>query len=424
MSNSNRDAATLDAADTLAPLRERFDLPVGPDGTPAIYLCGNSLGPMPKAAAAEVESVLRQWSTLAVHGHHQGEHPWLVYHRRFTESLARLVGAEPMEVVAMNTLTANLHLLLASFYRPSGMRDRILIEAGSFPSDRHAVASQLAWHHRSTEQSLIEVSPSTPLGQWSTHDFIAAIEAAGETLALVLLPGVQYRNGQVLDIAAITAAAHRVGAVAGFDLAHSVGNVPLTLHDDGVDFAVWCHYKYVSAGPGAVAGAFVHARHGTRSDLPRLAGWWGHDLATRFKMGPEFHPTPGADGWQVSNPPILSLAPLAASLAVFDDAGMERLRAKSDALDAFARQLIRDRCGARIEILTPDRPAERGCQLSLRVVGGRELGRRTFQRLESRGVIGDWREPDVIRIAPMPLYTRFADVDRAIHLLAEALVDA
>ncbi len=424
MSSAERDAAALDAADTLASLREQFELPMGPDGTPAIYLCGNSLGPMPKAASAEVTSVLRHWSTLGVRGHHEGEHPWLVYHRRFTESLARLVGAEPLEVVAMNTLTTNLHLLLASFYRPSGMRDRILIEAGAFPSDRHAVASQLAWHGRSIEQALIEVSPRPPLGQWHTDDFIDAIEAAGQTLALVLLPGVQYRNGQVLDIGAITAAAHRVGAVAGFDLAHSIGNVPLTLHDDGVDFAVWCHYKYVSAGPGAVAGAFVHARHGTRADVPRLAGWWGHDLATRFKMGPEFHPSPGADGWQLSNPPILSLAPLAASLALFDAAGMDRLRSKSDALDGFARRLIRERCGERIEILTPDRAVERGCQLSLRVVAGRECGRRTFQRLESRGVIGDWREPDVIRIAPMPLYTRFCDVDRAIHLLAEALEDA
>jgi kynureninase len=423
MSNRPLEALRLDEADPLSPLRDRFALPVGPDGSTAIYLCGNSLGPLPKAAVTEVEAVLHQWSTLAVHGHHEGDHPWLVYHRRFTDSLARLVGAEPLEVVAMNTLTVNLHLLLASFYRPVGTRNRILIEAGAFPSDRHAVVSQLGWHSRCVEEALIEVPPHATRGQWCTDDFLAAIDAAADTLALVLLPGVQYRNGQVLDIAAITAAAHRVGALAGFDLAHAVGNVPLQLHEDGVDFAVWCHYKYVSAGPGAVAGAFVHERHATRTDLPRLAGWWGHDLATRFRMGPEFHPTPGADGWQLSNPPILSLAPLAASLAVFDDVGMPALRQKSHALDGFARALIRERCGSRIEILTPEHPAERGCQLSLRVVAGREHGRRTFQRLERAGVVGDWREPDVIRIAPMPLYTRFCDVERAIAHLADALDD-
>ena len=424
MTDAKKTAAQLDCADSLAPFRERFHLPLGPDGRPAIYLCGNSLGPMPTSAADEVDAVMRNWATLGVRGHHEGEHPWLTYHTRFAPSLARLVGADPNEVVAMNTLTVNLHLLLTSFYRPTPTRYRILIETGAFPSDRYAVASQITWHKGAVADALIEVSPSIAGGVWHTDDFITAIDAAGDTLSLVLLPGVQYRNGQALDIAAITAAAHRVGASVGFDLAHAIGNMPLRLHDDGVDFAVWCHYKYLSAGPGAVGGAFVHARHGQRTDMTRFAGWWGHSLTTRFQMGPDFHATPGADGWQLSNPPILSLAPLAASLALFDAAGMSRLRTKSNALDAFARELINHRCDGRVEILTPAEPPSRGCQLSLRVVAGQESGRKTHKRLEALGVICDWREPDVIRLAPMPLYTRFTDVECATRLLAEALEDA
>jgi kynureninase len=414
-------AIEWDAHDPLSIFRDRFHLPLAPHGVPAIYLCGNSLGPMPKAAQDEVAEVLQSWATRAVRGHHEGDHPWLVYHERFAPSLARLVGASAQEVVAMNTLTVNLHLLLASFYRPTDTRFRILIEAGAFPSDRQAVASQIEWHGRSAADALIEVTPSGPKGAWTTDDFMAAITSAGDTLSVVLLPGVQYRNGQVLDIAALTAAAHGVGALIGFDLAHAIGNVPLNLHADDVDFAMWCHYKYVSAGPGAVGGAFVHERHGLRTDITRLAGWWGHDLASRFQMGPDFRPTPGADGWQLSNPPILSLAPLAASLAIFDEAGMGRIRDKSHALDRFARELIAQRCGERIDIVTPADADARGCQLSLRVVAGREHGRRVFQRLEAMGVIGDWREPDVIRLAPMPLYTRFIDVERATQCLALAL---
>ncbi len=424
MTDFTQEALVLDAGDPLAFLRDRFELPLAADGSPAIYLCGNSLGPMPKGARDEIAAVLTRWSTLAVRGHHEGDYPWLVYHKRFSASLARLTGAHESEVVAMNTLTVNLHLLLASFYEPTSHRHRILIEEGAFPSDRHAVASQILWHNRRVDESLIEVSPSTLDGVWQTDDLIEKIDAAGDTLALVLLPGVQYRNGQVLDIARLTAAAHRVGARIGFDLAHAVGNVPLNLHDHAVDFAVWCHYKYLCSGPGAVGGAFIHDRHAHAAGLKRLTGWWGHDLATRFRMGPEFHATAGADGWQLSNPPILSLAPLAAALAIFDEAGMTRMRAKSNALDTFARRVIAAHCGSHIQILTPSDEASRGCQLSLRVVAGREYGRRVFQRLEALGVIGDWREPDVIRLAPMPLYTRFADVDAAISRLAEALADA
>ena len=421
MTNPIARAAQWDAQDPLAAFRDRLLLPLTQQGEPAIYLCGNSLGPMPKAAQDEVAEVLASWSTRGVRGHHEGEHPWLVYHERFAPSLGRLVGASAQEVVAMNTLTVNLHLLLASFYRPTDSRFRILMEAGAFPSDRQALASQIEWHGYSPADALIEVAPTGPKGAWKTDDFIVAMETAGDTLAVVLLPGVQYRNGQVLDIAALTAAAHRVGATIGFDLAHAVGNIPLQLHAHDVDFAMWCHYKYVSGGPGAVGGAFVHERHGTRTDLPRLAGWWGHERSSRFQMGPNFQPTPGADGWQLSNPPILSLAPLAASLAIFDEAGMDRIREKSHALDRFARELIALRCGERIDILTPIDAGSRGCQLSLRVVAGREHGRRVFERLEAMGVIGDWREPDVIRLAPMPLYTRFIDVERATQCLAQAL---
>ena len=412
-------AAAADAADSLAAFRGRFRLPLAPDGRPSIYLCGHSLGPMPVDATARVEDVLRPWAELAVRGHHQGPAPWLDFHAPFAAPLAALVGAHPAEVVAMNTLTVNLHLLLVSFYRPTPGRFRILIERGAFPSDRHAVVSQLRFHGLAESTALTEVAPQDGEALLRTADLVAAIEAAGDSLALVLLPGVQYRTGQALEVAAITRATRAVGAASGWDLAHAIGNVPLALHDSGADFAVWCHYKYLCAGPGAVGGAFVHERHGDGRGLPRFAGWWGHDVASRFEMGPEFVPSPGAAGWQVSNPPLLSLAPLAASLALFEAAGAARLRAKSLALTAFARRLIEARCGGRVEILTPVADAERGCQLSLRIAGG--AGRAVFASLTTAGVIGDWREPDVLRLAPAPLYNTFGEVERAVSLLAQAL---
>ena len=414
-------AGALDARDPLAALRGRFHLPRTAAGAEAIYLCGNSLGPQPTAAAAAVGQVLEAWATLGVRGHHDGPNPWLRFHEQFAAGLATLVGAAPGDVVAMNTLTVNLHLLLVSFYRPTAARHRILIERAAFPSDRHAVVSQLQLHGRTPGQSLVEVGPEDGSAPITTDELIAAIDAAGDTLALVLLPGVQYLTGQVFDIARITAAARRHGACVGWDLAHAIGNVPLALADSGADFAAWCHYKYLCAGPGAVGGAFVHPRHAARTDLPRLAGWWGHDLASRFRMGPVHVPTPGADGWQLSNPPILSLAPLAASLALFAEAGMPRLREKSLRLTALARRLIEERCGSRVRIVTPAADAERGCQLSLRIAGGAVPGRSAYEALTRGGVVCDWREPDVIRIAPAPLYNRYAEVDRATHLLAAAL---
>lgn len=414
-------AAAFDAADQLADFRSRFRLPLAPDGSPSIYLCGNSLGPQPVDADARVRDVMQAWATLGVRGHHEGTEPWINYHEQFAAPLARIVGAMPNEVVAMNTLTVNLHLLLVSFYRPTAARHRVLIEQSAFPSDRYALVSQLAHRGRSAADSLIEVGPRAGEDLLRTADLVDAIDRAGSTLALVLLPGVQYLSGQVLDVAAVTAAARRHGAVVGWDLAHTAGNVPVALHDSGADFAVWCNYKYLCGGPGAIAGAFVHERHAANAALPRLAGWWGHDASTRFEMGPNFVPMRGAEGWQLSNPPVLGLAPLAAALAIFDAAGMSRLRAKSLALSSFARRRIEARCAGRVTIVTPAAESERGCQLSLRLAGGAAHGRRVFAALTRQGVIGDWREPDIVRIAPAPLYTRFADVERAVDILSTAV---
>jgi kynureninase len=411
-------AAALDAADPLHALRDAFHLPLHADGTPLAYFVGNSLGLQPKDARTHVEQVLEKWAREAVEGHFTGDAQWLSYHALVRDGLAQMVGALPSEVVAMNTLTVNLHLLLVSFYRPTRQRPAILLEAGSFPSDRYALESQVRFHGFDPATDLIEVEPDADDGTISMAAIERAIATHGERLALVLWPGVQYRTGQAFDLAAITRLAHAAGAIAGFDLAHAVGNVPLRLHDDGADFAVWCHYKYMNAGPGAVAGAFVHDRH-ARTDRPRFAGWWGSDEATRFRMGPQFSPTPGAEGWQLSNPPILSLAPLRASLALFQHAGMPALRKKSERLTGYLEQLIDADLHDVLQIVTPRDPAQRGCQLSLRVTGGRAQGRDLFAFLAARGVLGDWREPDVIRIAPVPLYNRFSDVLRFARTVQE-----
>lgn len=403
-------AATRDAADPLRDLRSEFLIPRH-DGEPMAYFVGNSLGLQPRGARAYVEEVLRKWEEEGVEGHFTGDAQWMTYHDLVREPLARLVGAEPLEVVAMNTLTVNLHLLMASFYRPTAERPVLLIEAGAFPSDRHAAWSQVRFHGFDPRTDLVEVAPDAPDGTISMDAIARAIDAHRDRLALVLWPGVQYRTGQAFDLAEIARLARDAGAACGFDLAHAVGNVDLSLHDSGADFAVWCHYKYVNAGPGAVAGAFVHARH-SRADLPRLAGWWGHDPSSRFRMEPEFVPAPGADGWQLSNPPILAMAPLRASLALFERAGMPALRAKSCSLTGYLEQLIDARLRGMLDVLTPRDPVQRGCQLSLRVHGGRDRGRSLFEFLAARGVLGDWREPDVIRISPTPLYNRHADVLR------------
>ena len=407
-----RQARALDAADPLAPFRDRFLIPRHGDGEQT-YFCGNSLGLQPRGARAFVEEALDKWAAQAVEGHFTAPAQWLDYHALVREPLARVVGALPSEVVAMNTLTVNLHLLMVSFYRPVRERPAILMEAGAFPTDRHAVESQIRFHGFDPATDLIEVEPDEADGTVSMAAIERAIAEHGPRLALVLWPGVQYRSGQAFDLAGIARLAHAQGALVGFDLAHAVGNLPLQLHDSGADFAVWCHYKYLNAGPGAVAGAFVHERH-AHAELPRFAGWWGHEQASRFRMAPQFLPTPGADGWQLSNPPILALAPLRASLALFDQTGMAALRAKSVRLTGFLDALVREHLAGVLHVVTPADPARRGNQLSLRVDGGRERGRALFAHLCAAGFLGDWREPDVIRISPAPLYNRHADVCRLV----------
>ena len=406
-------AARLDAADPLRDFRDEFLIPKHA-GEPMAYFVGNSLGLQPRGARAHVETVLRKWEEEGVEGHFTGDAQWMRYHELVREPLARLVGATPLEVVAMNTLTANLHFLMVSFYRPTRERPAILIEAGSFPSDRHATASQVRFHGFDPATDLIEVEPDEANGTVSMAAIQRAIDANRDRLALVLWPGVQYRTGQAFDLKAIARLAHDAGALCGFDLAHAVGNIDVELHDSDADFAAWCHYKYVNSGPGAVAGAFVHERH-SREDVPRFAGWWGHDPASRFQMGPEFVPAAGADGWQLSNPPILAMAPLRASLELFDRAGLPALREKSRSLTGYLESLIDARLADVLDVLTPRDPAQRGCQLSLRVRGGRDQGRALFDHLAAHGVLGDWREPDVIRISPAPLYNNHADVLRFVR---------
>ncbi|MDE2304481.1 MAG: kynureninase [Gammaproteobacteria bacterium] len=413
----NGEAAVLDAGDPLAPVAEEFHHPLDAAGRRAVYLCGHSLGLQPKAAATYLAEELADWRDLGVRGHHVGRRPWIGYHERLAGPLARLAGAAPTEVVAMNSLTVNLHLLLVSFFRPQGDRRRILIERSAFPSDRYAIVSQLEFHGLDATRDLIEVAPRPGERCLRTEDLIEAIEREGPRLALVLLPGVQYLTGQRLDVAPLAAACRANGAAFGLDLAHAIGNTPLSLHDWNVDFAVWCSYKYLNGGPGAIGGGFVHARHARDSDRPRFAGWWGHDKASRFAMGPQFRPIPGAEGWQLSNPPVLASAPLLASLEIFERAGFDRLRAKSLAQSAYLRDSI-ERCApGRVEFLTPAEPQAHGAQLSLRVPGGRA----TFDRLGEAGVIADWREPDVLRLAPAPAYNSFADLDRAAIALAGSL---
>ena len=406
-------AQSQDAADPLRALRGEFLIPQ-PGGTVQAYFCGNSLGLQPRSARTHVEEVLDKWATEAVEGHFTGQAQWMPYHELVREPLARVVGAQPHEVVAMNSLTVNLHLMMVSFYQPTLERTAILVEAGAFPSDRYAVESQLKYRGLPPGHTLIEVEPDEPDSTISMQAIERAIAENGKRLALILWPGVQYRTGQAFDLREITRLGHAAGCIVGFDLAHAAGNLPLQLHDSGADFAAWCHYKYMNAGPGAVAGCFVHERH-AQTDRPRFAGWWGNDKNARCRMGPEFNPTPGADGWQLSNPPILGLAPLRASLDLFDRAGMSALRAKSLQLTGYLETLIREHLGDVLQIATPSEPERRGAQLSLRVMGGRERGRELFEFLAGQGVIGDWREPDVIRISPAPMYNTHADVLRFVR---------
>lgn len=411
-------ALALDAGDPLARYRERFHIPADPAGRPTIYFCGNSLGLEPRGARELVERELGAWARLAVDAHFGATTPWYHYHEVFRETGARLVGARPGEVVMMNALTVNLHLMLVSFYRPTRERHRILVESPCFPSDNYAVRSQLRFHGHDPAEALVVVAPRAGEDRVRMEDLEGMLDRHGREIALVFLGGVNFLTGQALDMARITAAARRQGCVVGFDLAHAAGNLPLRLHDWGVDFAVWCSYKYLNGGPGAVGGCFVHERHARQDDLPRFAGWWGNDPATRFRMQlePEFIPREGADGWQLSNPPILAMAPLRAALAMFDEVGLEALRAKSVRLTGYLEYLLDRLPPGRVEVVTPRDPAERGCQLSLRLPGGG--AGEVCDRLRAEGILGDYREPDVIRVAPVPLYNTYHEVWRLALILA------
>ena len=406
-------AAALDAADPLAAFRQEFHIPAGPDGRPCAYFCGNSLGLQPKAARAAVEQELDDWARLGVEGHFHGTSPWLRYHETLADATARLVGARPLEVVVMNSLTVNLHLLLVSFYRPTATRYKILLEGGAFPSDQYALESQARLHGLDPDDALVELLPRPGEHTLRTADIEARIAELGDSLATVLIGGVNYYTGQAFDMAAITRAGHAVGALVGFDLAHAAGNLLLHLHDWDVDFACWCSYKYLNSGPGGTSGVFIHERWAYRPDLLRLAGWWGHDPADRFQMKKGFRPMPGAAGWQLSNAQILPLAVHRASLDIVDRAGgMAALRHKSEQLTTYLESQLQqlDLPPDVLEIITPADPAQRGCQLSVLV---HRRGRELFDHLAAQGVIADWREPNVIRLAPVPLYNTFGDVARA-----------
>lgn len=413
-------ALAEDARDPLRGYRDRFAIPTLAGLTPSapvsdaptVYLTGNSLGAMPTTVPDLLRHELEDWARLGVEGHLHGRDPWLPYHEQFRGPLSRLVGAVEREVVAMNSLTVNLHLLMASFYRPTPERFSIIIEDTAFPSDSYAVASQAAFHGFEPRRAVVRLRPRTGEHTLRTEDIIAAIER--EKPALVMLGAVNYLTGQWFDMPAITDAGHKAGAVVGWDLAHAAGNVPMRLHDWNVDFAAWCSYKYLNAGPGAIAGAYVHEKHLGRSDLPRLAGWWGNDPATRFRMGPDFSPVASADAWSLSNPPIFSLTPLKASLDLFDLATMPALRKKSERLTAYMEFLLSPRRATGLEILTPSDPSRRGCQLSLVIPG---MSREVQRRLLERRVVCDFREPNVVRAAPAPLYNSYHDVWRFVREL-------
>lgn len=412
-------ARRMDAEDPLRHFRSRFLFPRH-NGADVRYFCGNSLGLQPASTADHIRQELSDWAEHGVEGHFRGANPWFSYHKMFAQPLAKLVGARPHEVVAMNSLTVNLHLMMVSFYRPTQQRWKIICEAGAFPSDQYALESHVRSHGLSPEHTIVELAPREGEDTLRTQDIIDAIEEHGDELALVMMPGVQYYTGQVFDMQTIAAAAHTAGAYAGFDLAHAMGNIEMKLHDWHADFAVWCSYKYLNSGPGGVSGVFVHERHGNNPELPRFAGWWGNDESERFQMRKGFRPARGAEGWQLSNAPVLSMAAHKASLEIFEEAGMPAITAKRDILTGFLEFVIDDASAhnqAQFRIITPRSLAERGCQISL-LTG--DNGRALFDSLTQQGIIVDWREPNVIRAAPAPLYTSFEDVWH----LGQALRDA
>lgn len=412
-------AKSMDRNDPLKSFRKQFHLPKI-KGKPALYFTGNSLGLQPITTKKFVTEELSDWSTLGVEGHLHSRRPWLYYHKFSKQALAKLVGAKPMEVVAMNQLTVNLHLMMASFYRPTKERFKIITEAGAFSSDQYAFESQLKFHGLNPSEALIELKPRDGEFTLRTEDIVRVIKENSDQVALVIFGAVQYYTGQFFDIKKITEAAHQSKAIVGFDLAHAIGNVPLQLHKHNVDFAVWCSYKYLNAGPGGVAGAFVHERYAKDFSLPRFSGWWGHDEKQRFQMKKGFIPMSGADGWQVSNFPVLSGAALMASLEIFNKAGIKNLRKKSLLLTGYLEFLLQqvETKEKKFTVITPNNPNQRGSQLSILM---KERGEKVFNKLTKAGVIVDWREPNVIRVAPVPLYNSFEDVFRLVEIFKAAL---
>ncbi len=418
--NSLAFAQQLDAQDQLSHYQNEFSFPQV-NGKNVIYFTGNSLGLQPKRAKTYVDEVMNDWANLAVEGHFYAEKPWWDYHERFANPLSKLVGALPSEVTVMNTLTVNLHLLMVSFYKPTATRYKIICEEKAFPSDQYLFQSQVNFHGYATEDGIVEVKRRDGEHNIRLEDVLAKIDEVGDELALVLIGGVNYYTGQVFDMKTITEAGHRVGAYVGWDLAHAAGNIELHLHDWQVDFAAWCSYKYMNSGPGNASGCFIHEKHHTNSELPRFAGWWGHNKERRFKMEPQFDPIQGADGWQISNLPVLSLAPYLASVELFAEIGMDALIAKRNTITAYLEFVLREidrEVHGNFEIITPSNPSERGCQLSVFLHGE---GRSLFDYLMKNGVIIDWREPNVIRLAPVPMYTSFEDIYRFGQILKNGI---
>jgi kynureninase len=412
--NNEAFAKEMDANDALAKYRGQFHFPKDNVGNPLLYFCGNSLGLQPKTVRAYIEQELLDWENLGVEGHFHAKHPWMPYHEFLTEKMTNIVGAKPIEVVVMNTLTVNLHLMMVSFYRPTKTKYKIVIEKNAFPSDQYAVQSQIKFHGYPINDALIELTPRENEAIIYTEDIEKVITEQGDSIALIMLGGVNYYTGQAFDMKRITEIAHQKNIVVGFDLAHAAGNLFLQLHDWNVDFAVWCSYKYLNSGPGGIAGCFVHEKHATDKSLPRFAGWWSNDKQKRFLMQSEFNAIDGAEGWQLSNPSILAMASLRASLDIFDEAGMENLSAKSKNLTGYLEYLIHELKNDAIEIITPKDTSQRGAQLSIRI---KNSNKSLFNKLIENGVICDWREPDVIRLAPIPLYNSFSDVYQFVQKL-------
>ena len=416
--NSLDYAKQLDQEDPISYLRNEFHIPRDKQGKEWLYFTGNSLGLQPKITSKYIEQELDDWANFGVEGHFEAKNPWLSYHELLTDTMAKVVGAKPVEVVVMNTLTTNLHLLMVSFYQPSKTKYKIIIESDAFPSDRYAVQSQLSFHGFDPEEALIEWKPKEGKELLELEDLKSILDSQGDEVALLLIGGVNYYTGQYLDIKKIAELGHAKKCMVGIDLAHGAGNIQPNLHDSSIDFAAWCTYKYLNSGPGSLSGLFVHEKHAQRKDLPRFAGWWNHNKETRFNMRQPFDVMEGAEGWQLSNPPILSMAAVKASLDIFEKVGMDALVKKSKKLTGFFEYLVNEIASDTIKIITPTNPNERGCQLSLQV---KNTDKNLHKKLTENNIITDWREPDVIRCAPVPMYTSFEDVYHMVTILESLL---